>query len=74
MNEEIARIYQSNYFDDFNYMDKDKKLDFCIPRSYLKGYLLNNNFVTLLLLFFFNKKNRLFKSFSQTSIRFSVKL
>jgi hypothetical protein len=45
MNEEIARLYHSNYLSDFEAMDKNTKIDVKVPKSYLKGYLLNNNFV-----------------------------
>lgn len=45
MNDEIARLYHSNYLSDFEAMDKTKKIDVRVPKSYFKGYLLNNNFV-----------------------------
>lgn len=45
MNNQIARIYQSNYLTDFDWMDKQKNIDVIIQKSYLKGYLLNQNFV-----------------------------
>ncbi len=50
MNEQIARIYQSNYLTDFESMEKQKSVDVKVQKTYLNGYLLNTNFVKKLIL------------------------
>ena len=53
MNEQIARVYQSNYLSDFESMEKQKNIDVKVQKSYLNGYLLNTNFVKKSLIFYF---------------------